>query len=457
MGSHLIDGEFQSDKYPSTPRGKVPLSVEDKTAQDLLWEYAQRRRAVDGEFADDLEAALEAKGFDRAIAYRPRQSGMEQQHERWIRDILNFLTSLDIPFFTLDARGNRIAGQDKDIPTRLGIVRDVVAKLHREGSELRKSEASLSRQFNAASAKLGKYEDCLQAMREEYNKGGRDSRIVSALADLVETATKDVPRWPAPLVDPPDEKGVRRHTFDAREFFLRLGMANLVHDVAPNQEICKACLGLGLIKCGSAYGIGVDKPRYDAFPYQHQWLAPCNACYLGQTYLCDFCRAPLPREKTQCNCKEAEDDRAATSEAKHQAIVAKMPRIDYSDYEGKMLYVNDEFLEEDEALDYAEAHPDAVFFACEPTDSLILPDADEVMERMQEHSTINASPEDDEDVLEFSKDARAELDAFLAEWSKKHVTARTLWYPIDRVVVMPTPPAESPAPTEAPPPDPSGS
>jgi hypothetical protein len=63
MGAHLIDGEFQSDKYPTTPRGKVPLSVKDATAQDLLWEYAQRRRPVDAEFSADLEAALLAAGF----------------------------------------------------------------------------------------------------------------------------------------------------------------------------------------------------------------------------------------------------------------------------------------------------------------------------------------------------------------------------------------------------------
>lgn len=60
---HLIDGEFQSDKYPTCPRGKVPLSVKDVTAQDLLWEYAQRRRPVDAEFAADLEIALKAKGY----------------------------------------------------------------------------------------------------------------------------------------------------------------------------------------------------------------------------------------------------------------------------------------------------------------------------------------------------------------------------------------------------------
>ncbi len=63
MGAHIVDGEFQSDKYPTTPRGKVPLSVKDPTAQDLLWQYAQRRRAVAVEFSSDLETALLAAGY----------------------------------------------------------------------------------------------------------------------------------------------------------------------------------------------------------------------------------------------------------------------------------------------------------------------------------------------------------------------------------------------------------
>lgn len=63
MGQHLIDGTFQSNKYPTTPLGKVPLSIKDVMAQDLLWQYAQRRREVDSEFADDLESSLLAAGF----------------------------------------------------------------------------------------------------------------------------------------------------------------------------------------------------------------------------------------------------------------------------------------------------------------------------------------------------------------------------------------------------------
>lgn len=61
--AHIVDGQFQSDKYPTCPRGKVPLSVKDPTAQDLLWEYAQRRRTVDTDFSDDLENCLIAEGF----------------------------------------------------------------------------------------------------------------------------------------------------------------------------------------------------------------------------------------------------------------------------------------------------------------------------------------------------------------------------------------------------------
>jgi len=70
MGEHLIDGEFQSDKYPTTPRGKVPLSCKDPLAQDLLWAYAQRRRAVDAEFSADLEEALRLQGYDPATKER---------------------------------------------------------------------------------------------------------------------------------------------------------------------------------------------------------------------------------------------------------------------------------------------------------------------------------------------------------------------------------------------------
>ncbi len=66
MGAHLINGEFQSDKYPDTPRGLVPFKPADPMAQDLLWIYADRCREMDPEFADDLQEALRLKGYDPA-------------------------------------------------------------------------------------------------------------------------------------------------------------------------------------------------------------------------------------------------------------------------------------------------------------------------------------------------------------------------------------------------------
>lgn len=63
MGDHIVDGAFQSNKYPTCPRGKVPLSIRDVTAQDLLWEYSQRRCSVDTGFSEDLESCLRAAGF----------------------------------------------------------------------------------------------------------------------------------------------------------------------------------------------------------------------------------------------------------------------------------------------------------------------------------------------------------------------------------------------------------
>lgn len=82
MGTHLNEnGEFQSDKYPTCPPGKVPLSTKDPMAQDLLWEYAQRRRSVDAEFSEDLEQALLAANYVHDDTVCRRCDYSKQLHE----------------------------------------------------------------------------------------------------------------------------------------------------------------------------------------------------------------------------------------------------------------------------------------------------------------------------------------------------------------------------------------
>jgi hypothetical protein len=63
MGAHInADGEFQSDKYPTCPAGKFPISLEDPKGQDLVWRYASR--TDDTELGRDLQKCLMDKGFD---------------------------------------------------------------------------------------------------------------------------------------------------------------------------------------------------------------------------------------------------------------------------------------------------------------------------------------------------------------------------------------------------------
>jgi len=54
MRPHIVNGQFQSDKYPWCRAGFVPLKITDPMAQGILIQYANKRAEVDKEFADDL-------------------------------------------------------------------------------------------------------------------------------------------------------------------------------------------------------------------------------------------------------------------------------------------------------------------------------------------------------------------------------------------------------------------
>jgi len=64
-GEHINDdGKFQSDKYPWCKAGFVPLKLTDPMAQPVLWAYANHRRSVDEEFAEDLHVCLRKEGYE---------------------------------------------------------------------------------------------------------------------------------------------------------------------------------------------------------------------------------------------------------------------------------------------------------------------------------------------------------------------------------------------------------
>lgn len=63
MGSHIINKQFQSDKYPWCQAGFVPLKITDKKAQPLLHKYAVLMKEIDKEFSEDLIHALNYAGY----------------------------------------------------------------------------------------------------------------------------------------------------------------------------------------------------------------------------------------------------------------------------------------------------------------------------------------------------------------------------------------------------------
>lgn len=95
---HIVDGKFQSDKYPTCPPDKVPLSVNDSSAQDLLWEYAHRRKPVDAEFSQDLEQRLLEVGFEpsETILSSFNGKGCRAVFET-AQDIINLLYKTGVP------------------------------------------------------------------------------------------------------------------------------------------------------------------------------------------------------------------------------------------------------------------------------------------------------------------------------------------------------------------------
>ena len=217
MGSHLIDGEFQSDRYPTTPRGKVPLSVTDPAAQPLLWEYAQRRRAgshgskeADKEFADDLEEALKLAGFTsptRTTAFVARHGTSPEinyvepfaRKIREMREALGFTNPVSWETMVVEVRKMRdaqaLAGPcaecDEDLVPALTVGNPTEKRLAMEVKNLRGA-------IKSANLRLGQdllYAPTLWCIECERDSGMHHetcSRISSDIARAVDRKTTNL-------------------------------------------------------------------------------------------------------------------------------------------------------------------------------------------------------------------------------------------------------------------------
>jgi hypothetical protein len=358
---------------------------------------------------------------------RPQQTGMEQQNEFVIRDLLTLFNTLEIPFYIRDRHGEK-TGREYSTPERLEMLKGKFKEANRRADQ---AEGSVTK----ANKLLGDYEVALRAAIQELKENENTEEAVVRSKIILENVVVDPTA--SVKIGEANDRGIRRVILDAREVLLRLCMQRIVHDLAPNEQICKKCLGLSIIKLTSPYGIGDRKPNEHAFPFFHQWLSDCHDCYMGKSVCCEHCKAVLPRSRTRCECPAARAEVAAAAHEKETERRRTLPRIKLEAYEYPMVWCDetDKFVNVDHLDDHLAEHPDTTIFACEPSKGLTKPDAEDVIETLQNRATEEASPEDGEDVLDIGKEAAPELDAFLDEWAKKHVSARTLYYPDMNLIV----------------------
>lgn len=110
---------------------------------------------------------------------------------------------------------------------------------------------------------------------------------------------------------------------DVKGYLETLLPSGLEKDLHDNEEICEVCHGTGFAKDDHRYGLEGD-PNRSPFPYKHESLWWCPACYNGVVRRCEYCGKLIPKGRLVCDCetvrqmKKKEEDKAA-SEALNKA------------------------------------------------------------------------------------------------------------------------------------------
>ena len=125
---------------------------------------------------------------------RPHQSGMEQKHEKWVLETLNFLQHQDIPFYKRDQFGNRISGGDMDIPERLMLVHKKIADLHKDMRRWLDDWVKESGAHRATKEKLTEADDMLETLWAMLEGGASESETEDITEQLTELLRKHRPK-----------------------------------------------------------------------------------------------------------------------------------------------------------------------------------------------------------------------------------------------------------------------
>ena len=369
----------------------------------------------------------------------PRQSGKEQEHERYVMALLNFLQGLEIPFYQRAAprypnepEWERPKLGEYKITERLGMVITKIGVLNRDNASLMsayKTAVTDLEQHEAMVADLSLalelLTDLLIDARAKKTEKGTSNAVLDAIGMALSVLRPEFP-------GAPDANGVQHREFDVRLELLRAGFSQLKHDFAPGERLCRACRGLSVVKAGAPFGLSAGKepkPGESWWPYEHEWVSPCGNCYMGKVSFCKHCDADVPRNRQRCDCKVATAEHMAELSAKREEAWAKLPRILLSDYKEDMLWAEHagKYLEVDQIEEHLEEAPGELFFACTPIADLGTPEASDVIDRLQEQAYDEAQPEDSGSVLDFTSDAEDKLQVLLDAWAKENVIPRKMF------------------------------
>ncbi|MBK9949876.1 MAG: hypothetical protein IPP12_22340 [Nitrospira sp.] len=230
---------------------------------------------------------------------------------------------------------------------------------------------------------------------------------------------------------------VRRVRVNAVEAMRAHELAEITIDLMPGETLCPFCLGTNLRKVDVRFT--THGPEVSGFPFSYEWFTTCGQCEFGRMKVCKHCDHTVSKGSL-CQCKGAIAERQEIEVAKEADRLAKMRHISPAEYAHEKVYVNEEYRVLGDVISEAEDGEDVgLVLACELTEPALCPDADDVIERIEDRAYEEC---DDGHIVSFGAGAKEALQAVLDKWFAEHCTVNELYYPTNVIIDI------SPAKTE---------
>ena len=219
---------------------------------------------------------------------------------------------------------------------------------------------------------------------------------------------------------------LRRVTFDTTNFMKKIIPEKLEKDLYPDEQICKACGGIGLVVNDYPFYIWKDDSFFNRIIKYKKNIKFCPDCFNGVQKLCEFCGKVKPKNSYRCDCDgyKREQDKKEREKIAKQIDEAK--KVKLKDCQFEMLFepYSSQYFTIDEIYDLKYDQLSTVMFGTEKI-SLNM-DAVHILE--------NSLDDYREDAWDFIEDKEVDrLQKFLDEWCDKQKISS--YYPNYRIVV----------------------